>query len=210
MRFAGETDIKFGYAKDPTKRLKQLQTGQPKKLELIVAWPVSAPAKEELPDKQLHRRFAAHRISPNGEWFSGSIEVLAFIDEMLADSNTYQKQQEGAQLAERARQEHEAKEEAARKANFEAIRLHQDSFAFFGWSLLGKRVACPIVSQSRQAEYDAMINEITFRRTGRYPDEDRIWDKAWVAVSSWLTLLLLLLYFVGPLVWALFRLCWSH
>ena len=46
MRIAGETDIKFGYAKNPAKRLRQLQTGQPKKLELIVAWPVRLQRKK--------------------------------------------------------------------------------------------------------------------------------------------------------------------
>ncbi len=176
MRFAGETDIKFGYAKDPAKRLKQLQTGQPKRLELIVAWPVSAPAGKELPDRRLHRRFAAYRISPDGEWFAGSAEVLAFIHGVLADPQNYQKQKEAAQLVEQARREQEAKEEKRRKAGFEAIRLHRDSFASFAWILIGRRYPCPGVSQLRQAEYEALINETTFGRTGKYPKAEGFWD----------------------------------
>lgn len=76
IRVVGETDIKFGYARDPKRRLKKLQTGQPKRLELIVAWPVVL-SVGELPDKVIHRQFAAHRISPDGEWFKGSPEVVA-------------------------------------------------------------------------------------------------------------------------------------
>ncbi|MFI6560365.1 GIY-YIG nuclease family protein [Streptomyces sp. NPDC050534] len=52
--------VKIGIAKDPMRRLKELQTGQPMALHLL--W--SAVGDYE---RDLHIHFAAHRI--RGEWF---------------------------------------------------------------------------------------------------------------------------------------------
>jgi hypothetical protein len=54
--------LKVGWARNPNKRLNELQVGSPWRLSLIGVVPGS---QED--EKKLHRRFAAARIS--GEWF---------------------------------------------------------------------------------------------------------------------------------------------
>ncbi len=67
--------VKIGLAKDPKKRLRQLQTGNPQRLTLM-HW-------EEVPEKQaraieraFHAAFAPWRL--HGEWFApcGAIEWI--------------------------------------------------------------------------------------------------------------------------------------
>lgn len=55
--------IKIGRSKDPVKRLKQLQTGNPNKLKLIASF-------EGLgwKEKVLHEQLSLYRLE--GEWFS--------------------------------------------------------------------------------------------------------------------------------------------
>jgi hypothetical protein len=55
--------IKIGRSKDPVKRLKQLQTGNPNKLKLIASF-------EGLgwKEKIIHEHLSMHRLE--GEWFS--------------------------------------------------------------------------------------------------------------------------------------------
>lgn len=62
IRSSGSKLVKIGYAVNPGQRVRELQTGSPEKL--AVAW--SIPGREQL-ERELHRRFAAHRKS--GEWF---------------------------------------------------------------------------------------------------------------------------------------------
>jgi hypothetical protein len=54
--------IKIGWAKDPAKRIKTLQTSQPKELKILGVIPGTVSD-----ERALHRRFATARIS--GEWF---------------------------------------------------------------------------------------------------------------------------------------------
>lgn len=56
-------NIKIGRSKNPQKRLKQLQTGNPNKLKLIAEF-----KGEGWKEKILHERLSAYRL--NGEWFS--------------------------------------------------------------------------------------------------------------------------------------------
>ena len=55
--------IKIGRSKDPQKRLKQLQTGNPNKLKLIAEF-----KGEGWKEKILHERLEKYRLE--GEWFS--------------------------------------------------------------------------------------------------------------------------------------------
>jgi predicted GIY-YIG superfamily endonuclease len=57
---------KIGVAKNPERRLKQLQTGNQKKLVLEFIDYKNEPYKIE---KSLHRSF--HKFKTNGEWFRG-------------------------------------------------------------------------------------------------------------------------------------------
>tara|TARA_B100000035_G_scaffold269211_1_gene242999 strand:- start:370 stop:675 length:306 start_codon:yes stop_codon:yes gene_type:complete len=55
--------IKIGRSKDPQKRLKQLQTGNPNKLKLIVEF-----KEQGWKEKILHEKLNKYRLE--GEWFS--------------------------------------------------------------------------------------------------------------------------------------------
>ena len=55
--------IKIGRSKDPEKRLKQLQTGNPNKLKLIASF-----ENQGWQEKSLHEILESHRLE--GEWFS--------------------------------------------------------------------------------------------------------------------------------------------
>jgi hypothetical protein len=57
-------DLKIGRSKNPQQRLKQLQTGAPHKLKLLVI----VENKGGL-EKQLHRRLSKYKNRKNGEWF---------------------------------------------------------------------------------------------------------------------------------------------
>lgn len=69
---------KFGYSRDPSGRLRELQTGNPNPLSLILS--VGLPESETLRrsfaarqlEQQLHRDFAHLRV--RGEWFRCSPE----------------------------------------------------------------------------------------------------------------------------------------
>lgn len=64
--------IKIGKAVDPWQRLSQLQTGRHEKLHVLAVMPGGLDA-----EKQLHKKFAAHRVM--GEWFMPDEEILDFI-----------------------------------------------------------------------------------------------------------------------------------
>lgn len=67
--------VKIGVAKDPWKRLRQLQTGSADRLKIVAVMP-GTPADE----RALHRRFADLRLG--GEWFRMSPEITAMIREV--------------------------------------------------------------------------------------------------------------------------------
>lgn len=58
-------DIKIGRSKNPRKRLKQLQTGSPTKLKLLVEIPNAG-----YYEKILHKKLEKYKIRKRGEWFS--------------------------------------------------------------------------------------------------------------------------------------------
>lgn len=71
----GTGPIKIGTTDgSPTDRLNSLQTGSPERLYLLSDMPGSYALEREL-----HVRFAAFRIRPDGEWFAPADELLEFI-----------------------------------------------------------------------------------------------------------------------------------
>ena len=56
--------FKIGRSKHPEKRLKQLQTGSPFRLELILVL-----ENQGSQEKNLHKRFPKSEITCKGEWF---------------------------------------------------------------------------------------------------------------------------------------------
>lgn len=71
---AGEF-VKIGTGYDPLKRLADLQCANPLELELVHHVPGTF-----ADERRLHKRFAAYRTRPGGEWFHYSDEIRAFIE----------------------------------------------------------------------------------------------------------------------------------
>ncbi|MEU2834963.1 GIY-YIG nuclease family protein [Streptomyces lavendulae] len=70
---SGSTRVKIGTSVSPDKRLKELQTGNPDRLEVL--W--HTPGGREL-EARLHQAFAAHRTE--GEWFDfGDVQPIGLI-----------------------------------------------------------------------------------------------------------------------------------
>jgi hypothetical protein len=65
---------KIGYARDPEKRLRLLQTGSSESLQIIAV--INGPSSLE---RELHELFAGDRF--RGEWFNSSRELLGFFEE---------------------------------------------------------------------------------------------------------------------------------
>lgn len=79
--------IKIGYSKDPQKRLKQLQTGHPKKLGLE-GWKVCETEEEARAiEHSIHKFFEKNRT--NGEWFKLTPAVSAYIDLLHKEDETF-------------------------------------------------------------------------------------------------------------------------
>lgn len=66
--------IKIGYADDPARRLKELQTANPGELEILGIAPGNV-ARE----REIHIIFADFRA--NGEWFELTTDILAYINQ---------------------------------------------------------------------------------------------------------------------------------
>lgn len=69
------TTVKIGRADDPAQRLRELQTGNPHKLELLAVFPNSGQTAE----LALHRRYARYATGGGREWFAlpvAELEVL--------------------------------------------------------------------------------------------------------------------------------------
>lgn len=69
--------IKVGYSANPEKRLKELQTGYPDTLILLLMIPGT-----ESTERALHREFESSRL--NGEWFRPDKQVIDRIKELTA------------------------------------------------------------------------------------------------------------------------------
>lgn len=77
----GLNAVKFGKAKNPAYRLKELQTGSPFPLKLLAAvdW-------HDEKEKMLHRALAPARRC--GEWFDASPDVEEFVNTMMCPNST--------------------------------------------------------------------------------------------------------------------------
>ena len=77
--------IKIGYTKrKPDNRLKQLNTGNNKKLYLLGY--IQGDKKKE---KELHLKFNKYRIRQNGEWFLPSDELIEYINQNNSQPHVY-------------------------------------------------------------------------------------------------------------------------
>lgn len=59
--------VKIGVARDPERRILNLQTGNGKALKLIATFPFSSRSDAVCVERELHRKYASYRV--NGEWF---------------------------------------------------------------------------------------------------------------------------------------------
>ena len=71
--------VKIGMSQNPENRLKELQTGNPHPLTLAAIVPGGY-----VLERQLHERFAAHRLS--GEWFQLTREIRGQIESLKAQT----------------------------------------------------------------------------------------------------------------------------
>lgn len=64
--------VKIGYSQNPTKRLKQLQTGHPKTLKLIKTFDYQPQGimTERLMEKRIHHLLRRFKVRHKGEWFN--------------------------------------------------------------------------------------------------------------------------------------------
>lgn len=62
---------KIGYSKNPKKRIKAVQTANPKRLKLVAKKEVQGRLRAKAIEKSLHKQYGKHRQV--GEWFCGSI-----------------------------------------------------------------------------------------------------------------------------------------
>ncbi len=67
--------VKIGWAKNPRDRVRQLQTGNPMKLNLLSVMP----AIDKGVENYLHLKYEKYRITPNGEWFHFIGKLKEFI-----------------------------------------------------------------------------------------------------------------------------------
>ena len=67
--------LKIGHAKNPEKRIQELQIGNPFELTTVALLPFPSKASAHAFEKDLHRRLKKHKI--RGEWFRYGSVALA-------------------------------------------------------------------------------------------------------------------------------------
>lgn len=68
-------DIKIGYSDNPERRIRELQTGSPKQLNLLAVI-----EGEKSDETELHKLFK--KLNTRGEWFSPDTEIFLYIDSL--------------------------------------------------------------------------------------------------------------------------------
>lgn len=74
----GNEYIKIGVSINPEKRLKMLQTANPRDLKIIIKLPIINKPQAYLAERVLHVKFRKGRV--NGEWFRGTIKLDMVVD----------------------------------------------------------------------------------------------------------------------------------
>lgn len=77
------TRVKIGWSRDPQKRLKQLQTGNPSILKLIKVYDVL-----RVKERYLHKNLMLYKTRHNGEWFDISAALIVDILDSLLEHAT--------------------------------------------------------------------------------------------------------------------------
>lgn len=80
------TDFKVGVTKNsPEKRLKQLQTGNPKKLEISATFKVPSDLVYQL-EREVHKEIQ-YKYVKRGEWFKGAtfFHINLLVDKICGD-----------------------------------------------------------------------------------------------------------------------------
>lgn len=72
--------VKIGKSEDPRKRLREIQTGHPAKLQIV-----GLIDGDESLERELHRKFAHLRLE--GEWFALENDLLEYINEINRESH---------------------------------------------------------------------------------------------------------------------------
>lgn len=75
--------VKIGRATDIEGRLHQIQSYLPLSFVLLASHRGWKYGREDSTEKQLHRRFASHRL--RGEWFSPGAEIMEYVEAVRAD-----------------------------------------------------------------------------------------------------------------------------
>lgn len=70
--------FKIGRSKHPRKRLKQLQTGSPFQLKLVLV--IENEGRQE---KSLHKRFPKNEIKCKGEWFD--FDLIGYLPDNITE-----------------------------------------------------------------------------------------------------------------------------
>lgn len=73
--------VKIGVAKNPYKRIDELQTGSPEILHMVGMYPLEGRECE----KEFHERFAEYRA--HGEWFRDEGELRRFLEKEFRNGN---------------------------------------------------------------------------------------------------------------------------
>lgn len=84
-------NIKIGKSNDVDKRLKSLQTGNPRKLTLMASIKCKSPDDAFKLERKFHAKFKSSQI--RGEWFSGNIRLNEIQDDFYIEPDNYRKQE---------------------------------------------------------------------------------------------------------------------
>lgn len=106
--------LKIGYtSRDIAQRMREIQTGSPRHVELISV----IPSAEKAVEAELHKRFSNLRVRPNGEWFLASPEIEAEFSKRRAEADAkLQAEEEENQRRQAIREEQERRRAASNKA----------------------------------------------------------------------------------------------
>ncbi len=92
IRSGRKGSIKIGYAIDPDKRLKELQTGNPYPLTIVATIECDSMMAAQHMESSLHYRFRKQNV--RGEWFMGHIKIAKVMDVQFAKQTKEMKEEQ--------------------------------------------------------------------------------------------------------------------